>query len=174
MDHASYEWRKDMADEIADQEAKLNGTDPNNDVEPFLDRKTIDLFKADIANQHDWLAWNADGLQINFPASPELIARVLRDGLKHFGEVPEEEWKNLPTGFAAMSKILTSLGELTIQDNRVYVTFKPNEAGWVEFVFPQNWEHQTEEEAKYKTELRDYIQEQGLKLPARFPVVSQG
>ncbi len=152
MKAGNQELRKEVAQEVEELLAK---PDPER-----IDQATVELLKADIDANYDWMSWDAKGLHLNFPASPQLLAKLALGGVRHFAATPQDEVKDLPTGFHAFSEMVTSLTELTVQDNRVHLTFGPQEDGWVVFRFLEQWQYQPPEEAeKYDPLLLQHLQE---------------
>lgn len=161
MEMANFELRNELRED-------LEKFQPGPDSE-WLDQATVDLFLADIRNGHNWLTWNEAGLQINFPVSPQLLANLLRDGLDQVANISAEELKTLPSGFRFFSKALTSLSELTVQDNRVTFTFTRDDSGWMKFIFDTTVGTPVDEEPpKYDSRLVDHLTAQGIELPAQY------
>jgi hypothetical protein len=149
------ELRREVAQEVEEQLAK---PDPDG-----FDLATLKLIKADIDAGRDWIRWNADGLHLTFPASPELLAKIALDGIGALAACPDEEIKDLVPGFRGLSQLTKSLSALTVQDNRLHLTFGPKEGGWVIFNFLEQWEYQTPEEAdQYDRLLLEHLQSEGL------------
>ena len=143
-----------------------------------MDVATLEIMRADVRARYQWITWTRAGLRLSIPVSPALMARAFKQGLLGIGRSAEGQAgesgvnsgaKNAGESLSGMmrflAEILGPMSELTMQDNHLIMSFRPDSKGTIRFNFPCEIAGSSDAERPYNASLLKRAEEDGRVLP---------